>query len=111
MGLSVGIDDDRVDALIGLGVAVDLYDFSFLADTDRPVLVVQGENDEFGAASRVRETLEPLGDHITVRAIEGADHYFEERYDELRAAVRAYFTEGPGSSVLERGARTGSRSS
>lgn len=108
VGLGVGVEDDRVDALIGLGVAVELYDFSFLADTDTPVLVVQGENDEFGAASRVREVLEPLGGHITVREIEGADHYFDGRYDELRAAIRAYYAEGVGASVLEGGVRTGS---
>lgn len=108
VGLSVGVEDDRVEGLIGLGVAVELYDFSFLGETEKPLLVVQGENDEFGSGRRVREALEPLGDHVTVREVAGADHYFADRYDELRAAIRAYFTEGAGAALLDRGARAGS---
>lgn len=107
IGLSVGVEDPRVDALIGLGVAVDLYDFSFLGETEKPLLVVQGEDDEFGPGARVREILEAMGDHITVEVVPGADHYFHDRFDELRGAVRSYFGDGPGARVLRRGARAG----
>lgn len=103
VALNVGADDDRAAALLGLGLPVDLderYDFGFLADVDKPVLVVQGENDEFGPARRVKEVLAPLGSHVTVVTIAGTDHYFEGRLDELRDAVRGYFETGPGSRVL-----------
>lgn len=103
VALSVGVEDDRVGALVGLGLPVDMddhYDYGFLRDADRPILVVQGENDEFGAAERVRSTLAPLGSHITVVPVAGTDHYFEGRLDELRAVIRGYFESGPGSRVL-----------
>ena len=103
VALNVGAGDDRAVALLGLGLPVDLderYDFGFLADVDKPVLVVQGENDEFGPARRVKEVLAPLGSHITVVSVAGTDHYFEGRLDELRDAVRGYFETGPGSRVL-----------
>lgn len=103
VALNVGADDDRAAALLGLGLPVDLderYDFGFLADVDKPVLVVQGENDEFGPARRVKEVLAPLGSHVTVVTVAGTDHYFEGRLDELRGAVRGYFETGPGSRVL-----------
>lgn len=103
VALNVGAGDDRAVALLGLGLPVDLderYDFGFLADVDKPVLVVQGENDEFGPARRVEEVLAPLGSHITVVSVAGTDHYFEGRLDELRDAVRGYFETGPGSRVL-----------
>lgn len=103
VALNVGAGDDRAVALLGLGLPVDLderYDFGFLADVDKPVLVVQGENDEFGPARRVKEVLGPLGSHITVVSVAGTDHYFEGRLDELRDAVRGYFETGPGSRVL-----------
>lgn len=103
VALNVGAGDDRAAALLGLGLPVDLderYDFGFLADVDKPVLVVQGENDEFGPARRVKEVLAPLGSHITVVTVAGTDHYFEGRLDELRDAVRGYFETGPGSRVL-----------
>ena len=28
----------------------------------------------------------------------GADHYFNDRFEELQAAVREYFTRGPGAA-------------
>ncbi|MDX1645575.1 MAG: alpha/beta fold hydrolase [Longimicrobiales bacterium] len=103
VALNVGAADERAVALLGLGLPVDLeerYDFAVLAEADKPVLVVQAEEDEFGPASVVRETLQPLGSHITVVPISGTDHYFEGRLDELREVVRGYFETGPGSRVL-----------
>lgn len=102
VGLSVGVDDERVVALFGLGLPVDmdLYDYSFLAETDKPILVVQGENDEFGPGDRVSKLLAALGTHITLVRIPGADHYFTDRLDELRATVRGYYESGPGSQFL-----------
>ena len=90
-------------ALLGVGLPVhldDRYDYSYLAKTDKPVLVVQGEEDEFGSAELVGKTLAPLGPHITFVPIPGSDHFFTARLDELRAAVRGYYESGPGSRLL-----------
>lgn len=103
VALSVGASDDRVGALLGLGLPVDMddrYDYGFLAEADKPILVVQGENDEFGPAARVESAVGSLGSHVTVVPVAGTDHYFEGRLDELRSAVRGYFESGPGSRVL-----------
>lgn len=103
VALTVGAEDDRVDALIGLGLPVEMderYDYDFLAESDKPVLVVQGENDEFGSGERVESVLSPLGSHVTLVRIPGTDHYFEGRQEELREAVRGYFESGPGSRLL-----------
>jgi len=103
VGLSVGAEDERIVGLVGLGLPVDRdvsYDFAFLADTGKPVLVVQGENDEFGSGARVAEVLAGLGSNVTLVRVAGADHYFTDRLDELRAAVRDYFESGPGARLL-----------
>ena len=103
VALSVGAEDERAVALLGLGLPVDLeerYDFGFLAEAAKPVLVVQGENDEFGSGEAVGARLAPLGDHVTLVRIPGADHYFTDRLDELRAAVRGYYESGPGARIL-----------
>lgn len=103
VALGVAATDDRVSALLGLGLPVDLddrYDYDFLAASLKPTLVVQGEHDEFGSARAVQEALAPLGSHITVVPVAGTDHYFEGRLDALREAVRGYFESGPGSRVL-----------
>ncbi len=103
VGLSVGAEDHRVVSLLGLGLPVEIddrYDYSYLAKTEKPILVVQGEDDEFGSGERIAETLSPLGSHISLVRVTGADHYFADRLDELRAAVRGYYEAGPGSRVL-----------
>jgi hypothetical protein len=102
VGPSVGAEDDRVVGLLGLGLPIEQpdYDFGFLADVDRPVLVVQGEHDEFGAAANVADYLRNLGPHITFVRIAGTDHFFTDRLDELRDTVRGYYASGPGSRLL-----------
>lgn len=103
VGLSVGVDDPRVTGLLGLGLPVELderYDYGYLADADKPVLVVQGENDEFGSGEAAAAVLAPLGSHITLVRIRDADHYFADRHEELRAAVRGYYDAGPGARLL-----------
>jgi len=102
VGMSVGAGDPRVVSLLGLGLPVDKrdYDFGFLAEIDKPVLVVQGEQDEFGSGGRVQEVLAPLGPHITLVRVPDTDHFFAERVDELRESVRSYYATGPGAAVL-----------
>lgn len=100
VGLRVGSEEARVQALLGLGLAVDLYDYEFLGRAGKPTLVVQGEEDEFGAGPRVAEALAPLGEHIHLVRVPGAGHFFHEQLDELRDAVRSYFTEGAGGQAL-----------
>ena len=102
VGLSVGTEDARAVALLGLGLPVERaeYDYSYLAGADKPVLVVQGEDDEFGSGTAVAEVLAPMGPHITLVRVPGADHYFNDRLDELKETVRGYYSSGPGSRVL-----------
>jgi uncharacterized protein len=100
VALRVGVDDERPRALLGLGFAIELFEYGFLADAGRPVLVVQGENDEFGGGAAVAEVLAPLGDHITLERIEGADHYFHDHFDELQGVVGTWFTKGAGAAAL-----------
>jgi alpha/beta superfamily hydrolase len=104
VALSVGAFDARVAALLGLGLPLmrdERYDFAFLAGVAKPVLVVQGEHDEFGSGEHVERVVSPLGSHITVVRVPGSDHYFTDRVEELRSAVRGYFESGPGSAPFQ----------
>lgn len=101
VGLRVAVDDSRVRALVGLGLPLEHHDFSFLADAAVPVLVVQGENDEFGPEARIRAAVGSLGDHVTLVTIPDSGHYFHDRFDEMKAAIRHFFVRGAGSAVLE----------
>jgi len=100
VGMSVGVEDSRVRALVALGTPIHEYDYSFLAGTKKPVLVVQGEEDEYGSAQEVSEVMEALGDHIVVCAIPGSGHLFEGHYRELSRVIEEFFSAGPGGEAF-----------
>lgn len=104
VGMKVGISDPRVVALVALGTPIRIFDYSFLKDAEMPVLVVQGEHDEFGAAQQVHELLGDLGDHMTVVTVPGAGHLFDGHLAVLQEIVREFFTDGPGATALDIGA-------
>ena len=95
VGLEVGIQDPRVSFLIGIGTPLDKYDFSFVAQSRKPLLLVHGEHDEYGDVERVKQMSAELEKHTQVRlvVIPGAHHFFENRLDELKHAITAWITE------------------
>ena len=99
IGLEIGIADARVDYLIGVGTPVSMperdYDFSFLKECRKPLLLVHGERDEFGSVERLRElTAElPPEARVRLRVIPGAGHFFDDQLEELRGAVAEWATE------------------
>ncbi|MGM0670369.1 MAG: alpha/beta hydrolase, partial [Gemmatimonadota bacterium] len=101
VGLAVGVEDERVKALLALGTPVRMYDYTYLGRTRKPVLIIQGEHDEFGSPREVREALEGLGDHITIREIPASGHLFQGHFGALQDTLREYFTRGPGARVLD----------
>lgn len=89
VGLDVGIKDERVDYLIGIGTPLDKYDFRFLESCRKPLLLVQGEYDEYGDSDQLRKIAAELEKHTQVRlvVIPEAGHFFDDRLDELKRAV------------------------
>jgi alpha/beta superfamily hydrolase len=80
-----------------MGIALTMSDFSFLAGVEKPLLIVQGEEDEFGSGEEVRSRVAEWGGKITLEVIPAAGHYFYDHFDELQESVRGYFSTGPGA--------------
>ena len=98
VGMAVGAEDKRVVALLGIGLVIgkgNHYDYTYLSDTGKPVLVVQGEEDEFGSGEQAEVLLAEFGKHITLKRVPGADHYFTEQLDALKGAIRDYYETDP----------------
>jgi alpha/beta superfamily hydrolase len=93
--LEVGIEDQRVQYLIGIGTPLNKYDFEFLQACRKPLLLVHGEYDEFGEAERVKQMAAELADKTEVRlvVIPGAGHFFENHLDELKRAITDWISE------------------
>jgi len=89
VGLEVGIHDPRVGYLIGIGTPLDKYDFSFLAECRKPLLLVHGERDEYGDVERLRKLAAELEKNTTVRlvVVPGAGHFFDDGLDQLKHAI------------------------
>jgi hypothetical protein len=93
VGLRVGCRDSRVSELIGIGIPVNSSNFSFLADCAKPKLFVHGASDQFGARTKVEQTVAALGGENRLVVVENADHFFAGHLDEFNAAIAAWLTE------------------
>ncbi len=93
VGMRVGCEDPRVSHLIGLGVPVNSTDFSFLRQCNKPKLFVHGGNDEHGAIEKVKALIPTLpgSNHLVV--VEGVDHFFAGKLDQVGRAINDWFTE------------------
>lgn len=89
VGLRVGCGDDRVTALMGIGLPVGLYDFGFLAGCGKPLSIIQGDRDPFGPIGLLMTMAAALPGGCRVLTIPGGDHSFNERLDELADRVMA----------------------
>lgn len=93
VGLEVGTRDPRVSFLIGIGTPVSIaerdYDFSFLTECRKPLLLVQGDRDEFGSLRDLRALAARLPEQARVRieVIPNAGHFFDDQLDDLRRVI------------------------
>ena len=95
VGMEVGIEDPRVVRLISIGTPVDKYDFSFLRSCRKPILFVHGDHDEFGSVPRLRALVESLPPeaHARLEVIDDADHFFEDRLEEMKRVITEWMNE------------------
>ncbi|HEX6623080.1 MAG TPA: alpha/beta family hydrolase [Pyrinomonadaceae bacterium] len=99
VGLEVGTYDERVRWLAGVGTPVSIeerdYDFSFLRDCRKPLLLVHGERDEFGTVEDLRALAAqaPPEARVRVEVIHGAGHFFDEQLEDLRRVVAGWAEE------------------
>lgn len=96
VGLRAAYADDRVRALIALGlpaVAVEgrneerVYDFEFLRACTKPKLFVSGSRDQFAHKGKLEALVNTFADPKKLVRIEAGDHFFEGRLKEMRAAI------------------------
>lgn len=99
VGLEVGTLDARVRYLVGVGTPVSIkerdYDFSFIEECRKPLLLVQGGRDEFGSVADLRALAArlPPEAQVRVRVIPGAGHFFDEQLEELRRVIAGWASE------------------
>lgn len=98
VGLEAACPDNRVQALVGLGVpvkAVDerTYDLDFLRSCAKPKLFVSGSRDQFAQRSLLEELARSAAGPNKLVIIDSADHFFEGRLREMREAMEHWIRE------------------
>jgi alpha/beta superfamily hydrolase len=99
VGLQAGCHDPRIRALVGIGVPLNAYDFDFLIDNEKPSRYIIGSDDEYCPRDRMEMLARRLPPASEVIRVEGADHFFTRRIDEIQRLVaeflRAQFQRNP----------------
>jgi uncharacterized protein len=98
IGLRAACSDDRVKAVIGLGVPLNpvderSYDFEFLRSCEKPKLFVSGSRDQFATRANLADLVSSLPEPKKRVVIEGADHFFEGRLREMRDVIETWIQE------------------
>jgi uncharacterized protein len=95
VGLRVACEDVRVERLIGIGVPVNISDFSYLEKCSKPKLFVHGSEDEFGDKSKLKKMIAGLPGENKLVVVDGVDHFFKGKIEELGKAVSEWMDGWP----------------
>ena len=88
VGMRAGCEDARVEKLIAIGAPVNNSDFSYLGKCAKPKLFVHGSNDEHGDVEKVRQMVASLPGENELVVVDGVDHFFAGKIEELGKAIR-----------------------
>ena len=113
VGLRPACADERVDALIGLGLPAlpvpsdtgraRIYDFDFLRKCAKPKLLVSGARDQFAPPGALEALASTFAEPKLLVRIAGADHFFEGKIKDMREAMEMWLKE----TVARQPGRTG----
>ena len=94
IGLKVCCADARIRGLIALGLPVHAegrdYSYRFLPACAQPKLFISGSQDPYGPVAQVEAAIAAAPQPREMVWIEGADHFFAGKLNEVQAAIRSW---------------------
>jgi alpha/beta superfamily hydrolase len=84
---NVGLDDNRVALLLGIGLPVDRFDFGPVRSSPKAKFVIHGERDELISIRDIRRFYSELSEPKELAVIEDANHLFDGKTSEVGDAV------------------------
>jgi alpha/beta superfamily hydrolase len=92
VGLSVCCGDPRVKGLVALGLPVHAegrdYRYDFLSACGMSKLFISGTRDRFGPQSQIEAAMAMAASPKEMVWVEGADHFFVGKLDQVQRAIR-----------------------
>jgi alpha/beta superfamily hydrolase len=100
MALRVGATDPRPRAVFALGFPVAmLTDASYVERVRAPRLFVQGSHDTIGPPAQLRALVERLPEPRKLAIVEGADHFFTGKLEELEETIASWAAARPWAAA------------
>jgi alpha/beta superfamily hydrolase len=87
VGLTVGAREARVEKLLGIGLALSMFDYSFLNACPKPKALIQAANDEYGNGAAVETAVAAMSEPKRLWIVDGATHLFPQHLAELEGAA------------------------
>ena len=109
VGLRAAYSDDRVRALIALGLPAvrfadrmddRVYDFEFMRTCTKPKLFVSGSRDHFAPMGKLETLVNSFAEPKKLLRIEAGDHFFAGRLKEMRVAIEDWLRETVLTKVI-----------
>lgn len=101
VGMQLLMRRPEVDGFVSIAPQANLYDFSFLAPCPSSGLIVHGTSDKVTPYDTVIDAFKKVktqkGIVIDTELVEGANHFFENKTDELMGRVSGYLDQRLGA--------------
>lgn len=82
-GLQAARKDDRIQRMLAVAPAVNLWSFDFMLGETRPLTIIQGTADEIVPFEQVQAWVKNQT-NIQFHTVEGAGHFFPQHLEELQ---------------------------
>ncbi len=87
VGLRVAATDDRVQAMIGLGVPARSFDGNTLQGCHKLKLFIHGSEDDIAPSALAEQWFEQVPAPKSMILIQGADHFFQNQLEEVQRMI------------------------
>lgn len=107
IGMQLLMRRPEIDGFISVAPPANLYDFGFLAPCPSSGLIIHGDKDHLVPLESVQKLINKLMHQrditIDFRLVKGADHFFQNRLEELDEEVEDYLTKKPKQKLAAGG--------
>jgi len=87
VGLTVGARSDGVVKLMGIGLALRMFDYGFLASCDKPKAIIQAAEDEYGGREEIEAAVSGMSEPKRLWIVDNATHLFPGQLDPFEHAA------------------------
>jgi len=87
-GLLAAHRDARVQGMVAVAPAVNLWSFDFMLDETRALTVISGTADEIVPFEQVQAWIDKMPRHVRFHSIQGAGHFFPAHMDEMMGVLK-----------------------